>query len=287
MKAIKARTFFVQNILITISILFAVLGFILMAKSIPFFPSIEAISANGETKINITQSFMSLSHLGLYFSFVFIYLMFEFYGFKPAFYTSINIAISILICYGLIYLLQNFTLNAETSELDLLYSQVFLYHLRDTIALSLAILLSFCISIFLATVLKMIMRNYFMFIRFPIVAAICFAIFTWIHIYISQFDSLAMISMIQNSVTPYSQFLALILASIIPLYIFRLILGLFRGWASDVDEFATDKNLFKGKEAQEIPPAPKLQDAPTSSITDNNIVPIEEEDTESQKVKFN
>jgi len=257
MKPIKSRTFLVQNSLIVLSVMLAVLGFLLAAKSIPFFPSVQAnYNELGDTTIQITQGTMPLSFLALYLSFLCIYLIFEFYGFKPAFYTSINISIVIALCYGISIVLHRFVLDPENSQTDLMLSQVFVIKPRVVLSLFSGVLLGFTTAFVLAAIIKKITRNYFMFIRFPLAASAGFFIFTAVVIYVTNLNLLAPESMMLEALPPLSHFLAMIIASVIPLYLLRLFLGIFRGRLRDDDEHDKDHSLFKGSQPKEIPPAP-------------------------------
>lgn len=287
MKPIKVKTFLVQNILIVLSVMLAILGVILAAKSIPFFPSIEANLVNEETTVQVAQGLMPLSHVALYLSFLLIYLVFEFYGFKPAFYTSLNIALSILLCYGIFILVNRFALDPENSNYDNLLSQLLIIRPRTVISLTAGVLFGFSAAFILAATIKTLTRNYFMFIRFPIAAAVGFGIFTAIVIYVNNLNILAPESMMLEAVAPFSQFLTLIIASVIPLYILRLILGLFRGRMKDDEskEIDADKSLFKGSESSEIPPAPQPQQNILPPPQEQGKEPAE--DTVSKKIAFN
>lgn len=284
MKPIKTKTFLVQNCLIVFSVMLAILALILSAKSISFFPSIEAVTVDSETNIQIARGMMPLSHILLYLSFIFVYLVFEFYGFKSAFYTTINISIAMALSYGAFLLLNRYILDPDKSHTDQLLSQLLIFRPRAAIALVTAVAAGFSITLILAATIKKITSNYFMFIRFPIASIVGFTAFTGIIIYINNINLLAPESMLLEALPPLSHFLTLIIVSVIPLYILRLILGIFRGRARE-DEFedVSGKTLFKGSSNREIPHSPQTQIPPKQDILPAPEEEEPKEDTVSKK----
>lgn len=284
MKPIKTKSFLVQIGLIVFAVMLGVLGFVLSAKSIPFFPSVQATLVNEETTIRVAQGIMPLSHAFLFLSFLLIWLVFEFYGFKPAFYTSLNLAGAILGCYGLFILLKRFLLDPQRSVLDDALAQVLPLNPRLVLSLVAGVLVGFSLALMLGALIKKLTRNYFMFIRFPIAAAVGLGTLAGISIYVMNLNILSPASMLLDAVAPASHFLALIIASVIPLYVLRLFLGIFRGRVcDDENEDLSDKSLFKG--ADQVgqpapPPAPARKSLPPTPQEEP------EENTVSKKIVF-
>ncbi|MBF0103763.1 MAG: hypothetical protein HQM16_00420 [Deltaproteobacteria bacterium] len=256
MKPIPTKIFLVQYLLFAVAITIAVLGLVLSAKQIPFYPSVEATTTDGEPHITVITGLMPLSHMALFISFICLYLVFEFYGFKSAFYASLNTAGMVLLSFFLLMMFKKHSLDPETSQFDTLLDQLINYRLTSAVALSAAIASGFTSIFVLAFGIKKLTRNYLMFIRFPVASIIGFGVFCAVDIFISQFNTSAYVSMILDGITPFSRFTALVMFSVIPLYILRLVLGLFRGMtqkATTAEDTPLPQNngLFRGPDTQD------------------------------------
>lgn len=228
---IKGKTYLVQFLLIIMSVVCVLLGMLLMSKSIYFFPCIQTVTTNNETVLQVGPGQISLAHVGIFLGFLLIYLQFEFYSLKPAFYTLICTAVATGTSFVLLNLMQTHLLQPDISQTDSVLNQAFSYNRLDVFATILAMTAGVTLTLFLAATIKRLTHNYLMFIRFPIASLIGFGVFTGTLIYITQFQAFAISSMITSGITPYSQFVALILAAVVPLYVLRLFLSIFRGRA--------------------------------------------------------
>ncbi len=282
MKPIKSRTFLVQQFLIVLATTLAVMGLVLAIKTVPFFIGLNASQLEtGEIHLELGSGMIGLNYLALYVSYICLYLVFEFYSFKPAFYATLNIGGALFLCYALATFILNNTLDVENSHNDALLFDMLNFDYQKTIAITLAVLTGFSLSFFVAAGIKYVTRNYFMFIRFPIASVVGLTTFVAVDIYIGKMGELATQSMLMAAITPLSQYLALILASVIPLYILRLILGIFRGRVIEDKEpssTTTNKSMFKASE-------PAIPQVATPAVTPP-AVEDEKETTVSQKIKF-
>lgn len=254
MKPVISRTFLIQNLFIALAVLFAVIAVVFSAKIITFVPSSFGSVADGDVQIPLYVGIVPLSSLAHFLGFVFVYLMFEFYGFKPAFYTAINQGVAALMCLAVLYLIAHYTLDVQASSSDELLAQFLVYDRKSSVILILSFVAGNGTTIFLASILKRIMRNYFMFIRFPISSAAGFAVTVAISIYLTNLNTLAPRSLLLTAITPAAQYLVMILVTVIPLYLLRLVFGLFRGWSKAEDTRPPpSKSLFKSSEPLIVP----------------------------------
>jgi hypothetical protein len=289
MKPIKARSFFIRDLLYTLAILCTVFGFIFLEKTVPFSYSIWGHLKDGNIEQPILLGIVPLNFITTYISFLCAYLLFEFYGFKTALYASLNLVVAILGTYGIFWLMQQYYLDPIASKTDEIILSLIKHDIRTLIAVVAPLFIGFFSTFFLAAIIKRITRNYFMFFRFTIASIIGFSLFIMSHTYLNYFDTYALRSMLIYMVTPAAQFLLAISASVIPLYLLRLILGMFRGWQKHEDdtEMATSGGMFKGAEPQtaaaseasveDLPPPPSVTD-------DEEVTTPPKEITVSQKI---
>jgi hypothetical protein len=281
MKPIRIKTYFVHHFLEMLVIALTAIGFVFSAKTLPFFPTVQAlIMESGETNLHLAWGTIPMSHAALYLAFLFAYLMFEFYGFKPAFYASVQSALAIGLCQGIFWLISTYALDTQNSRTDLVMSEFIVFDHMFVAGLAGAVIGGFTTTLLVAALIKKLTRNYFMFFRFPIAAVCGFSVFTAVFIYVTKSGALAPESMILEAVSPLSQFMALIVASVIPLYLLRLFLGMFRGLVSHGEAEPPkkhEKSLFKVATLNDNvpqPPAPPPDREP------------ERENTVSQRIRF-
>ncbi len=255
---IRTKTYFVEILLIVLSALCAILAVILSNKTVFFFPSIQSTLVNGETNLQLGSGQMPLAHAGIFLSFIFTYLLFEFYSFKPAFYTTLCSALAIILTLVIVTQLQIHVLKPDTSHGDAVLSEALTFDRKTFVALALGMALGVGLALMIAASIKRIMHNYLMFIRFPIASLIGFGVFTGVTVYITQFQTLALPSLILAAITPYSHFAALIVGAVVPLYVLRLVFGIFRGRVPKEKKIETEpkvesKSLFKPAEPEVLP----------------------------------
>lgn len=269
MKPLPVKTYLVRAVLASLASVFLLIGYLLSAKSIPFFPTMRALTVEQDITLEVALGTISLAMIGVYLSFICSYLQFEFYGFKAGFYNALSSVIGIPLMYGILDLLHRHALDPMSSRTDELISELFAFRLSTTVSFVLACLTGFIVTLMFAGLIKKIMRNYFMFVRFPIASILGFGGFVAVHMYLNNFRTLAIESMPLEALPLASQFLAMIIVSVIPLYLLRLVFGMFRGWSGDdnSEKDKHDKNaVFKAKPADVALPATPVAAAPTTTV---------------------
>ena len=248
MKALKTRTFLVLHILIALSVMVATIGFIFCGKLMVFWPAIWGFMSQGDVQLPIILGVAPLSVLAYFLSFLFTYLIFEFYGFKQGFYNTLGIVSAMAASFGVFWLLKKYGIDHASPDYDDSVAALLVQGRRFTLASMAAILSGFTTCLIIAATIKRLMRNYFMFIRYPIAGILGWAVFVVVYTYISYFGILAPESMIFYAVTPAAQYALLVIASVVPLYLLRLVLGFFRGWDgkdSETPDTTKKKSFFK------------------------------------------
>lgn len=253
MKPLQTKTHLVRILFFFVAATFILFSYLLSAKTIPFYPSLKLTTLeNGEQLFEVLTSTIPLSHVGLFLGFVLLYLNMEFYGFKSALYGTIGAVATVFLSYGLLLVLFDFALDTEGSRIDYLIAELFRPNLKETISFALSLGIGFFTTFFLATFFKKITRDYFMFIRYPLASLIGFFALTFVGVYISFQGQLAPISMVYEAIPWYSHFAAMILVSVIPLYILRILFGFFRG-RSIKEVSAQVKPVFKTSDDAPLP----------------------------------
>jgi hypothetical protein len=257
-KPLKNETFLVENLLIGLAVLLALLGFVLSEYNVAFWYGPWGYVTHGEVKQPIILGVVPLANLGYFLSFLFLYLLFEFYGFKHAFYTTLTLGLLILATYGTFEGLK--WLHVETAD-EQEYrelKQFLTYSLKDIYSIVAAIILGHTTTFLLAVSLRRLTHNYFMFFRFTIAATCGFTVFVAVRIYLLYWQTLAPMSMLMMAATPLAQFLTGILLALVPLYILRLVLGIFRGHSkiSSDEVRGGKKGVFRTADSDVPPPPP-------------------------------
>jgi len=250
MKALKTPSYLVQNILLVLCGALMVFGFLFMKKTIVITEGPWGFLHDGTNKIPLVLGEFPLFHMSLFLSFLCSYLLFEFYGFKIAFYSGISLILSIAATYLLFDNMIKYTIDPDLNFDYAVYDN-FNYNKITVLAYSLGILFLYTTTFIMAALIKRLTRTYFMFIRYPIASALGFTAFIAVIIYLQNFQYLAVQSMLYEAASPLAQFLLMIGVSLIPLYLLRLLLGIFRGRAPKEVEEVENKSstLFKGRSA--------------------------------------
>lgn len=261
LKPLKNETFLVENLLIGLAVALALLGFVLSEYNVAFWYGPWGYVTHGEIKQPVILGVVPLANLGYFLSFLFLYLLFEFYGFKHAFYTTLTLGLLILATYGTFEGLK--LLHVETAD-EQEYrelKQFLTYSLKDIYSLVAAIILGHTTTLIIAAFLRKLTSNYFMFFRFVLAAVCGFAIFVAVRIYLLYWQTLAPMSMLMMAVTPLAQFLTGIVAAVIPLYVLRLVFGIFRGRVKRgaMEDRSQKKGMFQTVDADVSPPPPPVQ----------------------------
>lgn len=270
MKPIAIKIYLVQIFLIVLASSFAFLSIGVPEYDIAFWSASWGSIVHGEIKISLLLGVIPFSNLSLYLCFIFLYLLFEFYGLKTAVYTSLAVGLVLLLQFYLFFGLQK--LNPVGFDHHILLSNVPLSNLDQKLmhALAAAVSCGFASIFVLAWILKKLTKDYFMFLRFFFSSVIGFCVFAFVKVYLQKMQDLALISIIMETITPALQFAGLSLLSIIPLYILRLILGFFRGQGISNDDniiTTTGNPLFKA--AKTLPP--KVQEEPPAEPSQEEI----------------
>lgn len=251
MKPIKHSTYLVKILFTFIAATFILFSYLLSAKTIPFYPSLNLTTLeNGEQLFEILTGTIPISHVGLFLGFLFLYLNMEFYGLKTALYSTLGAVATLFMSFGLLTLLFDMGLDEEASRIDYLISELFRPNLKETISFSASLGIGFVTTFVLATFFKKITRDYFMFLRFPLASLIGFFALTFVGVFISMQGQLAPMSMLYETIPWYSHFVAMILVSVIPLYIIRIFFGFFRGRPA---KLKTPQAVFKPAEDAPLP----------------------------------
>jgi len=229
MQPIKPKVYIVQNLLIALATVVAVFGFLFAQKVFNFHDSLWGYLQEGELKQPVYLGVVPLPILAAFVSFIFIYLLFELYGFKSGFYGLISAATGTGLAYGLTLYLRMSRMAATDSGYDLLLNQLFNHHPRDVLAWLASLLIGPFMALLVAVVLKRFTHNYFMFFRYMIAAPIGFAAAACTSVFITLAGHETLRIMLLQTITPIAQFAGLTALSLPGLYVLRLLFGLFRG----------------------------------------------------------
>lgn len=252
MKPPKIQSYFVQNLLLVFAGALLCFGILFQQKTIVVTPGTWGFLQDGESKISLMIGTIPLLSLAVFVSFLCTYLLFEFYGLKTAFFATLCLSLTFVVCFSLFDLMKTYSLNLD-ENFDYILHENFSLNKLTIFSHSLATAISFSLGLIIATLIKKLTHVYFMFVRFPAASIICFAAFVTITVYVQNFQTLAPRSIFYLLVTPFAQFVLLSVISLIPLYLLRFVLGIFRGKTIDSELTETTdkaKSLFKPKQAE-------------------------------------
>lgn len=243
MAPIKTQSFFIQNLLTVLATCFVFLGFLFFQERVTFWPNIWGYLEHGGKQIPILLGIVPFFNLSIFLGWLFLYLNFEFYGFKSSFYALLGICLSFALIFflfeGLRLLAMDFPKDPFLNATTVL--SFFAYPKKQILAHLMALFSGGVIGLIFGDCIRRLTRNYFMFLRFPISSCFGFAVFVAAQIYIQNFETSAIQDMLLLGIEPAAQFLVGILAAVIPLYFLRLGFGLFKGWAKKEKEKNTGK----------------------------------------------
>lgn len=273
MQPIIIRTYLVQILLLVMATSFAFLAIGVPENEIAFWTAQWGSLTHGEAQIPIVLGVIPFSNLALFLSFCFLYLSFEFYGFKSAFYGALCIAIVLLGQFYLFYALQKFSPVGLSNNLLMATVPLSNYSQQEVHAMCTAVGIGFPAILTFAVFFKKITKNYFMFIRFSLGGSLGFAVFVGIREFVGRFGELGPMSIFMESITPYLQYVVLSLVIVPALYILRVFLGIFRGKSVEGEwqAMSGSRGLFKAKSA------------PANDVADED---EEEENTVSQNTSL-
>lgn len=244
MKPVKNKIFLIQFLLLVFSTSFTMLTLFIGDKTIIFWPSsFGVINENQQIFLGVAP----LSLLSMSISFLFIYLLFEFYGFKNAFYALLLNSLSLIGVYYVFFGISKLPFIISNQYYETIKLTPIVLKLTQILSLALSFLGGQFVTLLLAATVKKITRNYFMFLRYSIAGICGFTLWNGLNVYLGHFQKFAIESMISMAITPVAQGIVFILATVVPLYVLRLVLVFFRGRIDDGNEEAnSDGNLFRG-----------------------------------------
>lgn len=229
MKSLKTKVHFVQILLTALAATTGILATLFAPENITFTTGSWGFINTTETQVPFFFGVISVFHLLGFLSFIFIYLSFEFYGFKNAFYTLINIVIVMCATESIMIFIKHLNETSPNIFFDANHIQLLPLSQRDFGIQTLAYAAGLTTTLLIATFLQKLSRDYFMFFRYTLASIIGFAVLIFLEFGLTQgrfqFDDVGL----ATAATPAAQYFALILAFIVPLYILRLFLGIFRG----------------------------------------------------------
>ncbi len=253
MQPIKPKVYLVQNLLIALATVFAIFGFLFAQKVFNFHEALWGYLQEGDLKQPVYLGIVPLPILAAFVSFVFVYLLFEFYGFKSGFYGLISAATGTGMAYGLTLYLRLSRMAATDSGYDLLLNQLFNHHPRDVLAWLASLIAGPFMALLVAVVLKRFTHNYFMFFRYLIAAPIGFAAAVASSVFITLAGHESPRIMLLHTLTPIAQFTGFTVLSLPGLYVLRLLFGLFRGRIPTVNT-ALPATAIANKPNKPVPP---------------------------------
>lgn len=229
MKALQTRIYLVQVLLLMMAASLVVLGFLFPHEDITFWPATFGYLVQGQDKYPLVIGVMGITPFTQFLGFLLLYLSFEFYGLKPALYAVLSLALVMAALYFLLGFLARASIDPRTAPIDRRILMFFTPSHREFVATLCAFLFGQSLTFILAAGLKKLTQNYFMFFRYTIAALIGLLSAAALHTALqletaSSWEDFAIVS-----ATPAAQAATLVILSVVPLYLLRLFLGIFRG----------------------------------------------------------
>src|SRR3989339_1993593 len=172
MKPINPPTYFVQHLLYALAMCLATLGIILGTKMLTFFPATWGYLSQGNLSEPIILGIIPTFNAALFLCYLCLYLNFEFYGFKTAFYGTLSVGSLIVVLFFIFKFYPDYGLNASENTGDQTIKDLISMSEFKAVKMLLSVGSSFFVSFVFAAAIKKLTRNYFMFLRFPL-ASIC------------------------------------------------------------------------------------------------------------------
>lgn len=231
MQVVKSRIYVMQVVLLVFATALTLIGFLFPHQDVTLWPSVWGYVAQGQDKYPIVLGVIAFNQLAYFIGFLFLYLSFEFYGFKNGFYGALALSLMMAACYFLFGFLHEMSADPRTAVIDRRILMFFNLTRREFVAGLVSFLSAYTLIFALAAFIKKITRDYFMFLRYTIAALIGFAVYVAAQVFFNNAGSASLEDMLVIAITPAAQFSALVIASVVPLYLMRLFLGIFRGRA--------------------------------------------------------
>lgn len=229
MNAVKTKSYLSQYILIILAALLTLIGFLFSEQEIDFWPAAFAYVKHGEINHPVILGVVPLANLAYFAGFVFLYLHFEFYGFKNAVYSVIALCLGLAALYGCFEGLKVLNYRDPNSLSLINFKSLISFYSLDVISIILSLSSGYITVFFLSSIIRKITVNYFMFIRYFLGGLVGFAVYVVVRLYMINNQNTSVENLVIYGITPYAQFVVGLAGSIVPLYIFRLIFGIFAG----------------------------------------------------------
>lgn len=223
MKPLNTQIHVLQVLLIIAATTLTLVGFLFSSQNMT---AVLGTIDYGEAHYPVIVNF---THLAYFLGFLATYLSFEFYGFKTGIFTVLGLSLMMTGLYFLFFVLNDMADTYRIPFFDKRILGFFVYPYPDFVAGLTAFFGAQTLALSIAAVIKKITRNYFMFLRYPLGALAGFAFYVAVSTYLTTAGTLTMEQMLAQGVPPAAEFLIFIFASVVPLYLIRLFLGIFRG----------------------------------------------------------
>lgn len=229
MKILNTRVCLLQILLVCLACGLAFLGLVFFEQEITFWPNNWGYIEHKQTQLPFVLGVVPFANCTFFLSYLALYLVFEFYGFKSSFYGLIGTIATLSFTYFLFMGLR--WLNAN-EDVDFFPVSVIAFFDYDRFRLCLT-LLTFAaggfVAFALAALIRKITAGYFMFLRYPIASALGLSFFALSAAFLTASEAITPEGRLLQGATPAAQFIVGVVATLIPLYLIRMILGIFKG----------------------------------------------------------
>lgn len=229
MQIVKSRIYVLQVLLLVLASALTLVGFLFPHQDVTIWPSVWGYLNQGQNQYPIVLGVINLTQLAYFLGFLFLYLSFEFYGFKNGFYAVLALSLTMTVCYFAFGLLSQLNASSRTAVVDRRLLMFFTLTRREFVSGLIAYLCGFTLIFALASLIKKLTHDYFMFLRYVIAALVGFSAYVALGVYLMNAGEASLEDMLVVAATPAAQFALLVVASVVPLYLMRLFLGIFRG----------------------------------------------------------
>ncbi len=220
MKPIYSRTYLIQYLLCALSAQLIFASFFSQNLQWPFFPNLTATQNAGSFEYTLGPGFITGQEISLFLGYLFLYLSYEFYGIRSAWQTAVALPVATLSLALVPQILVPQLPEATTTHL---------MSTSATISFSIAITASLLVVFSVAGTLKTLTRQYLMFTRYIPALGLGFLTLVSIQKFAGGAFQKGVLQIYQEALPSLSHYLALTLAGLIPLYLLRTVLGLFKG----------------------------------------------------------
>lgn len=284
MKVLNTRVYLLQILLLCLACGLAFWGLVFFEQEITFWPNNWGYIEHNQSQFPVVLGVVSFVNFAFFLSYLALYLVFEFYGFRSSFYGLMGTVATLSLSYFAFVGLRWLNMN---EGIDFFPKSVlaFLDHKRFQICLT---LLSFAIggfiSLALAAIIRKITAGYFMFLRYPIASSLGLSCFALAVTFLTSTEIPSWEDRLLQGATPAAQFIVAVVATLIPLYLIRMLCGIFKGGATDASPVTPVEENQKSASPTQTPIASGLADTPFSVPKSAPPKVQEDETTASQKI---